>query len=122
RTATLLRQDAEALEALAGELLEAARTPAGPGAGPPRGLTLDVAVLAAALPALRHRALRLAALEAGAPAGDLGLVHVHALDALVVDWSGQGPAHLPGGVEAARRCGRLSLAGHAPGDPKEHDR
>ena len=31
----------------------------------------------------------------------------HALDTLVVDWHGQGPTHLPGGIEVTRRDGRL---------------
>jgi hypoxanthine phosphoribosyltransferase len=41
---------------------------------------------------------------------------VAAVDALVVDWRGQGPVSLPGGLTAARRCGRLTLAP----DEEEH--
>ena len=37
-------------------------------------------------------------------------LHVRALDALVVDWHGQGATALPGGVSGRRDCGRLLLA------------
>ncbi len=66
---------------------------------------LDVAVLAAALPALRRRALRAAAVAVGAPAGSVHRTHVVALDALVTRWHGQGPVHLPGGVVGPARVG-----------------
>jgi hypoxanthine phosphoribosyltransferase len=36
-------------------------------------------------------------------------VHLASLEALVVDWHGQGPVHLPGGARGLRRCGRLVL-------------
>jgi len=52
----------------------------------------------------------LAALRADVPAGSLTTTHLLAVDALLVDWHGQGAVSLPGGVSAARRCGRLSLA------------
>ncbi|TRW43204.1 tRNA lysidine(34) synthetase TilS [Georgenia yuyongxinii] len=72
-------------------------------------LVLEVAVLAAAHPALRTRALRGAALQAGATPGALTAAHLEALDAVVAGYHGQGPVQLPGGVVAHRRCGRLSL-------------
>jgi tRNA(Ile)-lysidine synthase len=125
RTADLLRDDADLLDALAGELLDRALAGAGPGDPPPSGtsgpdavvpdtvvpgaVVLDVGTLAAAHPALRRRALRAAALRAGCPDGDLFAVHVAALDALVVAWRGQGSVHLPGDRRAHRACGRLSL-------------
>ena len=105
RTADQLHDDDAALAALAGELLSAALVDQD---GPGRVL-LDVAVLETALPALRTRSLRLAALAAGCPAGALGREHVLSLDGLVTRWRGQGPLHLPGGVTAARVCGRLVL-------------
>ncbi|GCE76667.1 TilS substrate-binding domain-containing protein [Cellulomonas biazotea] len=80
-------------------------------------MVVDVRVLAGALDAVRRRALRLAAVQAGCPAGSLHRVHVLALDALVVDWHGQGPVDLPGGVAARRACGRLFLGPAGP----EHD-
>ncbi|MFH5821950.1 tRNA lysidine(34) synthetase TilS [Georgenia sp. AZ-5] len=126
RTAAQLRRDGELLDALAEDLLARALAAAGSGNGatdgaadgaagpaapaaPPASLELDVAALAAAHPALRTRALRAAALRAGAPPGALAAVHVAALDALVADYHGQGPVQLPGGVVARRRCGSLAL-------------
>lgn len=115
RTAEQLREDADALDALAATLLDAAL--AG-GDGPPaadRGVTLDVAVLERALPAVRGRALRQAAVRAGCPAGSLTRTHVLALDALLTAWHGQGPLALPGPVWGSRACGRLRL------DPRTHE-
>ncbi|MEZ0446733.1 tRNA lysidine(34) synthetase TilS [Cellulomonas sp. ICMP 17802] len=103
RTAAQLREDADLLDALAAELLDAAQTDGG----------LDVAVLAQAPAALRTRALRAAAIAAGSPAGALHRSHVLAVDALVTDWHGQGAVALPGAVAAHRACGRLAL-GPAP--------
>ncbi|MGV8968320.1 MAG: tRNA lysidine(34) synthetase TilS [Cellulomonas sp.] len=105
RTADQLREDADALDALAGELVAAAWTEA-PGAavGP-----LAIAPLVAALPALRHRALRLAALAAGCPPGDVHRSHVLAIDALVTDWHGQGAVALPGRIGVVRACGSLTF-------------
>ncbi|MDD9205805.1 TilS substrate-binding domain-containing protein, partial [Georgenia sp. 10Sc9-8] len=79
-------------------------------AGGPGVLSLDVAVLGGAHPAVRTRALHLAARRAGSPSGDLKSTHVGALDALVVGYHGQGPAHLPGGLRGTRSCGRLVLS------------
>ena len=45
--------------------------------------------------------------ELGAPGGALSHRHVAALDALVTDWHGQGPAALPGGILVGRRAGDL---------------
>ncbi|MBB2925308.1 tRNA lysidine(34) synthetase TilS [Cellulomonas cellasea] len=111
RTAALLREDADALDALAAELLaDAARdTPGGEPHHPGAGVVLDVATLARALPAVRRRALRQAAARAGSPPGSLTRAHVLAVDALVTAWHGQGPADLPGPVVASRACGRLRL-------------
>jgi tRNA(Ile)-lysidine synthetase-like protein len=163
RSAALLRDDADALDALAADLLARATLPAPPatplevsvpaqaipcaradsppgGAAPfevsvpahgmacagtdtsrgeggaaaaeaagPRTLVLDAAVLAAAPAALRRRALRAAAgVVVGSP-GALTARHVDALDALVVDWHGQGEAGLPTGAAAGRACGRVFL-------------
>jgi hypothetical protein len=124
RTADQLREDADALDALAAELLAAARaaaegatTPAaaqgaaGPDAVPgadPRTGPLDVAALADAPAALRRRALRAAAIDAGCPPGSVHRTHVLALDALVTAWHGQGPVDLPGRVRFVRTYGRLT--------------
>lgn len=101
RTADRLREDTEALERLASDALTTAAQEDG---------GLDVEVLAGLPPAVRSRALRLAALRAGCPATDLSATHVGELARLVTDWHGQGPLHLPGGVHASRRCGTLSLS------------
>nr|WP_255479439.1 tRNA lysidine(34) synthetase TilS [Quadrisphaera sp. RL12-1S] len=114
RTADQLREDAEVLEELAARLLDRSQP-----AGGATGDGLDAAVLAAAPAALRRRALRAAAVDAGAPAGELTREHVLALDALVVAWRGQGPVPLPGRVGAQRTCGRLRFA-PAPPPPGGH--
>lgn len=109
RTAEIAREDADALDMLAAELLAEAQ-PAPPARTEGGGaVELDVAVLAAAPDAVRRRALLLAARLAGSPSGSLGRVHVLAIDALITRWHGQGPPDLPGGVRALRACGRLVL-------------
>lgn len=114
RTAELLREDADALDAAAQTLLASARLPITPQpavAADARRVVvnLDVAVLRTAPDAVRRRALLAALRAAGCPAGSLGRRHVLAVDAVVSTWHGQGPVHLPGRVEAARACGRLCL-------------
>ncbi len=112
RTADLLREDADLLDELAGRLLDDARVVEPADAGPrPRvaPVVLDTEVLRSAPAALRRRALRRAAAEAGSPAGSLFASHVAALDAMITDWRGQGPAHLPGDLRALRTRGRLFL-------------
>ena len=100
RTARLLAADAAALDALAAEALEAARVD---GAG------LAVTVLLDLPAAVRTRVLLAWARELGAAPAALSQGHVAALDALVTDWRGQGPAHLPGGIRVARRNGVLGI-------------
>ncbi|SKC39768.1 tRNA lysidine(34) synthetase TilS [Krasilnikoviella flava] len=138
RTADQLRDDADALDALAADLLAAAKIPPaepGPGVEPvetcpsvstgstggegvPTGSTgevvLDAEPLAAAPAALRRRALRAAALAVGCSPGATTTRHVDALDALVVSWHGQGSVHLPGDARALRACGRLYLRPPVP--------
>jgi tRNA(Ile)-lysidine synthase len=97
RTADLLREDLDALDALAAA--ELARL-AGPAGLPAR----DLAVLPAAL---RRRVLRGWLRDGGVP--DLQAVHLGAVDALVSAWRGQGPVALPGSAEALRASGRLVL-------------
>ncbi len=98
RTARLAGQDAELLDALAAStlagMLEAGGLPATGLAGLP--------------PALRGRVLHAWAVGFGCPPAALATVHVDALEALVVDWHGQGAVALPGGIQVARRAGRLA--------------
>jgi tRNA(Ile)-lysidine synthase len=87
RTAGLVRQDVEFLDALAADAVSD---------------DMGVAGLLALPPALRSRVLRTAALEAGATASDLTAGHLDELDRLVTDWHGQTRVELPGGVSAVR--------------------
>jgi len=105
RTARAARDDADALDALAGDLGAALTGADG---------SLGCAELAAAPAALRRRLLRAAAVAAGSPAADTGAGHVDALDRLVLDWHGQDGVDLPGGVRAIRAAGRLVI-GRGPG-------
>ncbi|OKJ11944.1 tRNA lysidine(34) synthetase TilS [Kitasatospora sp. CB01950] len=98
RTARLFRDDADALDQWAALAEHDLRAPDG---------ALDVGKLSELPPAVRRRVLRRAALRAGCPAGDLFARHLETVDSLVTGWRGQGPLHLPGGVEAVRRCGTL---------------
>lgn len=120
RTADLLREDADALDALAEELLQAAAMTAG-GADAVREpevavrestvVELDVATLTAAPAAIRRRAVLAALRRAGAPGSGLGRRHVLAVDAILVTWHGQGSVFLPGRLIARRDCGRLLVIG-----------
>jgi tRNA(Ile)-lysidine synthase len=113
RTADLLRDDADALEESAAELLTAAGAVSPPGlrgaAGGREvqaleGQALDVRVLNAAPRAVRRRALLAAARAAGCPPGALSHRHARALDELIrADSRAGGRSHLPGGVEASVR-------------------
>ena len=100
RTARMLREDTEALDTWAARALEECRHPEG-------GLHADR--LAALPTAVRRRVIRLEALCSGAPAGTLAAVHIEAVDALITDWRGQGPLHLPGPVVVHRADGRLAF-------------
>jgi len=107
RSADLLRADADALDALAGAA--AARLGVGMTAAAARtAQQLPVAGLVELDPAVRARVLRRAALCAGSSASALTAAHVAALDALVLQWSGQGPLHLPG-IKASRADGTIYL-------------
>ena len=93
RSAELLRADADALDAWAHQ------APA----------DLDPVALGQLPEAVRSRVLRRAALTAGVPASALTAEHTRAIAELVTAWHGQGPVSLPGGYEAVRECGRLSI-------------
>lgn len=103
RTAEQLREQADAVDQLADRLLAEAASRGVPTVG------WDADTLAAAVPGVRRAALHAAALRTGCPPGSVTRRHVLALDALLVDWHGQGPVHLPGGMVGVRECGRLVL-------------
>lgn len=98
RTARLVAQDTTALD-------EIAASAAWPLTDPDGGL--HVPALRELPAALRTRILRRFALRLGTPAGALSSRHIDALDALVCDWHGQGPASLPGGHRVIRENNRL---------------
>ncbi|MGI5126314.1 tRNA lysidine(34) synthetase TilS [Pseudonocardia sp. CA-107938] len=97
RTADQLREDTDLLDALAADLLATAR--AGDG--------LDCAVLAAAAPALRRRALRTWLGERGVTR--LTAEHLLAADRLVTRQRDASGVALPGGCELHRAHGRLHV-------------
>jgi tRNA(Ile)-lysidine synthase len=97
RTAEQLRPDMELLDAYADQALR------------DLGDELPVDGLLALPGPIRTRVLRLAAVAAGAPAGELFHQHVVAVDALVTDWHGQKWVDLPGHLRAVRRDGLLAF-------------
>jgi tRNA(Ile)-lysidine synthase len=99
RTADQLREDTALLDALAADVLADAHRDGG----------LDVTVLAAAPPSLRHRAVHRAALDAGSPPSELTRDHVLGVDELLVGWRGQKWIDLPGPLRALRRDGLLVI-------------
>ena len=94
RTAALLRDDADALDAWAQR----------------EATDLECDRLAALPRAIRTRIIRLAAYGAGVTSGQLTFEHIGTIDALICAWKGQGAVSLPGGVKVERISGRLSLS------------
>ncbi len=98
RSATILRDDADALDEMAQAVISRVDLK-----------DLDCAALAELPRAIRSRVLRAAIYAAGAPSGTLSADHLSAVESLVTSWHGQGEVSLPGGVKVARISGRLSL-------------
>jgi len=108
RTARQLREDGDALDALAAEVLARAHVPADPVAPDDvRGGALLTAPLATVPPALRRRVLR--AWLATASVTALTDAHLRAADVLAGQGPDRGGVALPGGLELVRARGRLSL-------------
>jgi tRNA(Ile)-lysidine synthase len=98
RTAGLIAADTALLDELASDAFDKAVV----------GVEeLDVAQLERLPPPVRTRVLHSWARRLGVSGGALSHHHVVAMDALVTDWHGQGPAALPGGLRIARQGGRL---------------
>ena len=97
RTAAQLREDLDALDALAAGHLARLAVDG----------TLPAPELAGLPSALRRRVLRGWLRAGGVP--DLQAVHLGAVDALLTRWRGQGRVDLPGGVGVVRASGRLVL-------------
>ncbi len=105
RTAALVRDDLDALDAVIDSLSATGHGGAGV---VDHGAVLDVAAIAGQSRAIRTRLLRQWARRNGA--GPLSAEHTAALDALVTNWHGQGPLDLPGGRRAVRTSGRLEIS------------
>ena len=136
RTADMVRADVEALDRIAQQWYDEHRLGAGAGAADEAGgagagsavaaggagagaadepgVTLDAGALAALDEAIRLRVLRLAALDAGCPSGELFRVHVLGIDELVVAYRGQTRVELPGHVHATRSDELLRLFSRLP--------
>lgn len=97
RTAELLRDDADALDAMAEQIRWEADG------------SIEVSALESLPRALRTRVLRRMAIAAGSESRDLDHGHVTAMERLVSQWSGQGPVALPGRVSAERAHGRIRI-------------
>jgi tRNA(Ile)-lysidine synthase len=100
RTAELVRDDVDALDAWAADVLPSVRAQHEPG--------LSVAALAELPRAVRTRVLRAWAHAGGAES--MTAERTVALDDLLTAWHGQGPVQLPGGVSVRRTSGRLELS------------
>jgi tRNA(Ile)-lysidine synthase len=98
RSAALLRDDADALDAIALDAMSTMKLS-----------DLICADLERLPRAIRTRILRAAIYAAGAPSGSITADHVASIEALVTSWKGQGVMSLPGGVKVERISGRLSL-------------
>ena len=98
RTATLLRQDLDALDALAAQWQAEHHA---------TGEILPAAGLAELPTALRQRVIRLWLICREVP--ELGSVHLDEVGRLVTNWHGQGPIDLPGGFSLSRTSGTLTL-------------
>lgn len=93
RTAEMLREDADALDAYAAIILDSGETSV---------ITLEV------LPkAIRTRVLRQLAIKNEVLVNDLSREHILAIDSLITNWKGQGPLNLPGQVNVKRESGKL---------------
>ena len=98
RSAQLLRDDADALDAWADKEFRLIDW-----------RSMELEPLARLPRAIRTRLLRMAIYAAGAPGGSISADHVSVVEALITSWRGQGEVSLPGGVKVSRKSGRLSL-------------
>ncbi|MEI6621095.1 MAG: tRNA lysidine(34) synthetase TilS [Actinomycetes bacterium] len=117
RTASLLRQDCDALDALAdaeygsrvtrdlGDVVIAINGDA------------DRSSLVEVPAAVRKRVLRLAMLAAGCPPGSLTYNHLEQADRLISSWRGQGAVRLPADRELGRQSATLVIRCAEPLNP-----
>jgi tRNA(Ile)-lysidine synthase len=109
RTATLLNEDARALAAEAGRLLELAvdNSEKNSETTPP---SLNVSVLLQSPAAVRRRALREWILRSRGDLKRVEMVHLLAVEKLLVGERGGRVAELPGEIKITRRRGMLELS------------
>ena len=98
RSAALLRDDADALDAWASREFEQVNPQ-----------SMEIGFLSHLPRAIRTRLIRAGIYASGAPQGSVTADHVSMVESLVTSWHGQGEVSLPGGVKARRISGRLSL-------------
>lgn len=103
RTGELLKDDNEALNCAAGRLLELSLKESG------KRHQVRTDLLAVALPALRHRALRLWLERCRGDLRRLEFVHIAAVENLVIENRGARTIELPGGARVSRRRGLLTF-------------
>ena len=110
RTASLLTEDASALNHEAVRLLELAAENS-PKIAETKSPALNVSVLLEAPPAIRRRALREWILRERGDLNRLEMVHLIAVERLLKGDKGGRVAELPGGMTVSRRRGMLELLG-----------
>src|SRR4051794_24250450 len=116
RTADLVRDDLDALDAWAAAVLAGVNSSSDRAGAAGRNPGLDVALVTELPRAVRSRVLRGWATAHGA--APLSAERTAALEALVTSWHGQGPVELPGGVSVRRESGTLKLIRATPiGEP-----
>ncbi len=98
RTSRILREDADALDLIAGDLFARLADPA----------QIPIELIAEVPSAVRKRVIKRAIEAMGAPT--LTAEQILEVDALVGAWKGQGPVALAGGITARRDSGRLTLS------------
>jgi tRNA(Ile)-lysidine synthase len=105
RTAEQLREDTEAFDSMIDEFIEEICEPA------EAGIAVSVSALAANPAALRNRIIRMVAFSEFGQS--LSRQHTLAIAALVTDWRGQGPIHVPG-ISVTRNGGLLEFSAQTP--------
>ncbi len=90
KTSGLLKEDNEALDAIAIENYEKLNK------------ELNVEILVNMPAAIRKRMIKIAALDSGVNPGPFSFEHIEAIDTLVTNWRGQGNVDLPGFIQACR--------------------
>ena len=98
RTSRILREDADALDLIAGDLFASLADPT----------QIPIELIAEVPSAVRKRVIKRAIEAMGAPTPTAE--QILEVDALVAAWKGQGPVALAGGITARRDSGRLTLS------------